>query len=245
VEVALWFWIAAILRRPRYRYRNPKFKLTFIVVLAIVLVCTFAGIQPLSSYKDNLFTSIGNYLEERRLEREAATKAAEEARIKAEEAAQAEAARKAVEETEAAAEQRVKNISEMERTVVELVNGLRADRGVSPLLWDDQLYAYSKKHSEDMAMQKSLFHSSIDEPYAENAWGGEGSTSWTATTIVNSWMSSPMHRTWLLCPRLRHIAVGICISDTGMYASWTFWRNEPLYEDWWYQEGTDPPDWWY
>jgi hypothetical protein len=60
-------------------------------------------------------------------------------------------------------------------------------------------------------------------------------------------MNSDFHRTWLLCPNLKHIAVGIVISDTGMYASWTFWVSETnYYTDWWYSNGTNkPPSWWY
>ena len=97
-----------------------------------------------------------------------------------------------------------------------------------------------------MANQRELFHSDMNLPYAENAWGGEGSKSWGAETIVNSWMNSSKHRTWLLCPHLKHIAVGIAYSNNGMYASWTFWRNETVDSDWWYQYTPDsPPEWWY
>jgi len=262
VEFAIWIWIITVLRKRRYKYRKPKFKVILISVVAIVLVCAFAGIDPMSSYKDKIFSAISTTLEERQAiseaakiaeaeklaEEEARTKseelAAEETRIKSEALARVEAERKAKEEALAAAEQKVKKISEMERNVVELVNGLRTSRNSNPLIWDDRLYAYSRKHSEDMAIQQRMFHTSMNEPYAENAWWG-GGTRWTATDIVESWMSSPKHRTWLLCPRLKHIAVGIASSTGGTYASWTFWRSEPAYEDWWYQESTDPPDWWY
>jgi len=136
-------------------------------------------------------------------------------------------------------------IEEMERSVVAQVNIIRVGRGIAPLVWDNTLYVYSKQHSEEMASQKMLFHTPAGVPYAENAWGGEGSTSWKATDIVNGWMSSDFHRTWLLCSHLQHIAVGIAISDTGMYASWTFWVGETQQSDWWYQYGTNPPSWWY
>lgn len=54
-EVGIWIWIVVILRSRRYRYGQPKFKFILITIIAIALVCTFAGIEPLSSYKDNLF----------------------------------------------------------------------------------------------------------------------------------------------------------------------------------------------
>lgn len=58
VEVGLWFWIIAILRSRRYKYRKAKFKLVFITVIAITLVCAFAGIEPMSSIKDKTISSI-------------------------------------------------------------------------------------------------------------------------------------------------------------------------------------------
>jgi len=100
LEVGLWIWIVVILRSRRYRYRQPKFKLVLITIIAITLVCTFAGIEPLSSYKDNLFDSINDYLEEQRVAREVAERAAEEARIEAEALARAETERKAAEAKE-------------------------------------------------------------------------------------------------------------------------------------------------
>lgn len=222
VGIVVWIILIRILRR-RYKWTKPSFKLITFSVTAIVLILTFAGVQPLASYKDNLIENFKTAQAEWAAERE-----------------RPEAERAAVEEE---AERR--NIEELEHNVVALANVIRNERGSTPLIWDSELYTYSKQHSEDMASQKRLFHTSMYEPYAENAWGGEGSTSWTASDIVESWMSSDFHRTWLLCPHLQHIAVGIAISDTGMYASWTFWRSEPNYSDWWYANGTTPPDWWY
>jgi len=222
IGIAVWVLLIRILRK-RYKWTKPSFKLTTFSVIAIVLILTFAGVQPLASYKDNFIESCKTAQAERAVERE--KRAAEEAAEKA--------------------ERERKSIEELEHNVVELVNVIRSDRGSPPLIWDNELYNYSKQHSEDMASQKRLFHTPIDKPYGENAWGGEGPTSWTPSDIVESWMSSPPHRTWLLCPHLEHIAVGIAISKSGMYASWTFWRSETQDGDWWYVNGTSPPDWWY
>jgi len=233
VGIAAWVILIRILRK-RYKWTKPSFKLTTFSVIVILLIFTFAGVQPLAGYKDNFIESCKTAQAERAAERErvAAEKAAEE---------EVEKTREALEE----AEQERKSIEELEHSVVDQVNAIRTQKGSNPLIWDNELYAYSKQHSEDMASQKRLFHTSMYEPYAENAWGGEGSTSWAASDIVESWMSSDFHRTWLLCPHLQHIAVGIAISDTGMYASWTFWRSETWDSDWWYVNGTSPPDWWH
>jgi len=141
--------------------------------------------------------------------------------------------------------QALSKIEAMELEVLALVNSERSLRGTAPLAWDDELHEIAREHSMEMAGRGELFHSSMYEPYAENCWGGEGSTSWGAQDIVEGWMTSPKHKTWLLCPHLIHIGVGIVIVDNGMYASWTFWRSETDYSDWWYANGGEPPEWWY
>jgi len=47
------------LRSRRLRWRNPSFKAVLLPMLAIVLVCAFAGIEPLASYKDTAIKLIG------------------------------------------------------------------------------------------------------------------------------------------------------------------------------------------
>ena len=139
-------------------------------------------------------------------------------------------------------------IQALEHEVLVLVNSERSSRDIVPLVWDEDLHEIAREHSEEMARRGELFHSSMYEPYAENCWGGgPGSLYYnTANDIVSGWMGSPPHRTWLLCPHLNHIGVGIAVSDNGMYASWTFWRSETSDSDWWYSDDSNsPPDWWY
>lgn len=152
-----------------------------------------------------------------------------------------EQAQKEVEKTQ-------KEIEVLEREVVTLVNLERSSRSIAALTWDDELHRIAREHSQEMAKRGELFHSSMYEPYAENCWGGSPGSFYYfgAKDIVSSWMGSPRHRTWLLCPHIRRIGVGIAVSDGEMYASWTFWRSETSYSDWWYDNGSNsPPDWWY
>jgi len=155
---------------------------------------------------------------------------------------QAKAFVSSVKEAEAA---RTK-IETLEREVLTLVNQERLSRGTTTLVWDEVLRGIAREHSAEMARRGELFHSSMYEPYAENCWGGGAGSLYhnTAGDIVRGWMGSPPHRTWLLCPRLRHVGVGIAMSDKGMYASWTFWRSETSPSHWWYVDTPDsPPDW--
>ena len=138
-------------------------------------------------------------------------------------------------------------IESMEREVLALVNQKRASRGTPELDWDDALGKIADGHCQEMAEQGRLFHSPMSEPYAENCWGGSAGSAYyfDADDIVGCWMGSERHRTWLLCPHLKHIGVGIVVSNSEIYASWTFWRNETTDDDWWYDDGGSPPSWWY
>jgi hypothetical protein len=139
-----------------------------------------------------------------------------------------------------------KPVSEVETEVLQLVNVERANRNIPELQWDEQLHQIAREHSQAMADIGSMFHSSVSAPYAENCyWSGGTTYNTSARDIVTSWMGSDKHRTWLLCPNLKHIGVGLVKSDKGLWASWTFWRSETAYSDWWYSDGGTPPSWWY
>ena len=52
LELGIWIWIISVLRKRHHKHKHPKFKLVLLVVVFIALVCAFAGIQPLTGYKD-------------------------------------------------------------------------------------------------------------------------------------------------------------------------------------------------
>jgi uncharacterized protein YkwD len=81
VGIAVWVILIRILRS-RYKWTKPSFKLTTFSVIAILLILTFAGVQPLASYKDNFIESRKTAQAEQAAERERAEaeRAAEEAR---------------------------------------------------------------------------------------------------------------------------------------------------------------------
>lgn len=224
VELILFIWLWRVISRNSWR--QPSMKLTVFSLICLFVVFAFAGVQPFSDYKDKVAGEVANFISTQKGEDESPS---------------TEATPK--EEDEELSTNRELKIG---IEVLEKVNAIRRERGSPELQWDDKLYEYSLAHAKDMAAQKRLFHTSMYEPYAENAWGGEGSKHWTAQTIVDSWMNSEMHRTWLLCPNLRHVAVGVAYSNNGMYAAWTFWTSETTQSDWWYQYTPDnPPAWWY
>ena len=238
LELAVFIWLCRIVSRNSWR--RPSMKLTVACLICIFVVFSFAGVQPFSNYKDEAVEKITSFIN---TQREEAERRAAEAR-----AQEIERLRNLGFSDPASVVEELSTNKELRIgiEVLEKVNAIRKERGSPELQWDSELYEYSLAHANDMAAQKRLFHSSMYEPFAENAWGGEGSKSWTAQTIVDSWMNSSMHRTWLLCPSLRHVAVGVAYSNNGMYAAWTFWRGETSLSDWWYVYSPDnPPEWWY
>ena len=102
--------------------------------------------------------------------------------------------------------------------VVALTNAERAAAGCAPLAVDDRLVAAAQLHSEDMAANDYMDHTSLDgrspwdrakaqgypNPGAENVAKGYR----TAEDVVRAWMDSPGHRANILSCDLREIGVG-------------------------------------
>ena len=217
VEIGFWIWIISILRSYKYKRGKPSFKLVFFSLLGIALVCAFAGIEPLTSYKDNIIESYETAQAERIAEMEAR-----------------EAARVAQEHEEATARVKagIQELANAERETFRLINAERGYAGVPPTEWDDELYKLSKAHTQAMADRGECFHSYEygDVPYGENAWGGETSYHCTAeelpVAIVSGWKLSPLHWACLLHRPVKRSVVSIVVTPTGQYASWTFWCVE-------------------
>lgn len=246
--IIVWVLVIKLLFK-RYRRAKPSFKAVVFSVVAILLVFTLVGLEPLNSYKKNVFTIVTTMVEEWQVENRA-TKEVAKSDVSSDPT-------NPIDEVEATRGEDIKDVDEanfdeidwavlktVEMEVVIIVNMIREDRGTQELIWDEELYGYSKRHSEDMASKGELYHTPVGKPYGENCWGG-AIGEFDALDIVNGWMTSPPHRTWLLNPHLKHIAVGIAISSYGAYASWTFWINEAHESDWWYCNGGEPPEWWY
>lgn len=140
-----------------------------------------------------------------------------------------------IEEALEEAQREEQALLELEKETFRLINMERENAGVPPTKWDDYLYRLSKAHTEEMADRGELFHTPMGASYGENAWGaswGGISRQNLARTIVDSWMSSPLHRAWLLHAPLKTSVVSIVDDNRGQYASWTFWTGEA---------GTGPP----
>ncbi len=54
VTVGLFIWSIMLMSSPKLFYRKPNLAVVLLSIIAITLVCAFAGIQPLATYKDNI-----------------------------------------------------------------------------------------------------------------------------------------------------------------------------------------------
>jgi uncharacterized protein YkwD len=109
--------------------------------------------------------------------------------------------------------------SEFELRIFELTNIERANHGIAPLIWSDELAAAARAHSIDMAVNNNLNHTGADGTgfrdrmdnlgftnmeIAENISGG----SRTPEAMTEVWMNSPGHRGNILNAGLTHLGVG-------------------------------------
>ncbi len=251
-EFIFFIWLWKVISRNKWRW--PSMKLTVFSLICLCLVFAFAGVQPLSSYKDTLLVSVGEWQEQMEVER------IEKERLlgieKAEEKAEREEqlVKASIEEGERARQQKINRetrkaeqkiiaeqnkieqekkdaitINDSERLAFDLINMYREENGAPATKWDNRLYELSKAHTQEMADKGEIFHGSGDI-IGENTWGGRGYSSYSgedlAVTIAASWATSPLHNAWLLYAPIKESAVSIVVTPNGQYASWTFWMNK-------------------
>jgi len=120
------------------------------------------------------------------------------------------------------------NIRILERYVMQFLNIERANNGLPPLLWNDQLAEAAKMHSTDMAERNYLSHYSPEGEGVENrlnkvgyrfAVAGENIFEATylenkepvelAKIIITGWMESKGHRFNILNKAYEECGVGI------------------------------------
>jgi len=120
----------------------------------------------------------------------------------------------------------------LEKAVLSEGNKQREKEGLPPVIWNDELYIFAKAHSINMAQLRDMFHSDVGELYAENCIFGFISTLDEPEEFINSWLDSNTgHAKIILSPNIKHVAVGISDNGNYRYATWTFWRDETTWED--------------
>lgn len=133
----------------------------------------------------------------------------------------------------------------VEAEVFDLINAERAKRGLSALVWRDELLAPARIHSFDMAQEgffdhggtdgrrvsdrtgaldRTLIQSEIRENIA--SIGGDLSYENVAGFMHTILMDSDGHRANILAPSVTHIAIGLARKEKGAWITQVFVRQE-------------------
>jgi len=114
---------------------------------------------------------------------------------------------------------------ELEEDTFMLINVERENRGIAPVVWSEELHYMVRERVHIMEREGRLFHPPLDYPYAEIAYGASYGSRFspysTATSIVESWLSSPQHKAIMLDRGAAEAAVGVAW-DEGFYAAALF-----------------------
>lgn len=123
-------------------------------------------------------------------------------------------------------------IASVEKEAFELINKKRADIGLEPLVWNDELAAVARLHSQDMADQKYFSHRGSDGSMVDDRADKMGVKNWSAigeniafergfddaaNFAVDRWMESPAHKQNLLDKRWKETGMGVAILPDGTY----------------------------
>ena len=125
----------------------------------------------------------------------------------------------------------------VEKAIFELVNQERVNEGLPLLLLEESLVQYSRKHSSDMAIKRSLYH---DKAELAKLHAGENalliskyqggfillpypiglalyrSDRELYSESVKSWMDSPGHRLNILTSSYKYTGIGVAIAEDGI-----------------------------
>ena len=126
----------------------------------------------------------------------------------------------------------VVNTVSLEQTAFDLLNQKRAQNGLQPLVWNEQLAGIARTHSQNMADFNFFSHRGLDNKMVSDRADDVGLTKWRAIgeniafnrgyqdpieKAVELWLDSPSHRHNLLDNNWKETAVGIAVTADGSY----------------------------
>lgn len=191
-ELVFLIWLWSIVAKNSWR--KPSMKLTTFAVLAIAVIFAFAGVQPISTYKNDLVTYWNAYWEEQKVINEQSL-----AKAKIEE--QKRIAEQAIQEQKRAEEQRNNELqiqNELNQSYAQLFNDFRINNGEHPLSFDPQLNKLAQQRAIEISQPGNFSHQGIErynlgENIAMMAYSSDSNES-----LIELWASSPGHRSNML-----------------------------------------------
>lgn len=196
---------------------NFKTFLSKTVVISALFLCAFSVSSFTQTVHPEKNGSVGAYIRDRE----------EEAGLTRKRTVPAESVKK-VSPVKLTADQ----IFDLEKQAFALINQKRAEIGLEPLAWSDEVAKIARLHSENMVKFNFFSHKGIDGKMVDGRADSLGVTKWTAMgeniaynrgyqnpieTAVEKWLLSPSHRDNLLNSRWRESAIGIAVTNDGTY----------------------------
>ncbi|MGI8495955.1 MAG: CAP domain-containing protein, partial [Pyrinomonadaceae bacterium] len=125
-----------------------------------------------------------------------------------------------------------RKLASLEKQAFELMNRKRAENGLAPLRWNDDLARVARLHSENMARYEFFSHTGLDGALVNNRADALGITRWRSIgeniafirgfdnpveSACEKWMLSPSHKENILDKRWKETGIGIAIASDGTY----------------------------
>ena len=122
--------------------------------------------------------------------------------------------------------------ADLEREIFVRLNSTRQSNGLADLVWNDQVAAVARLHSQNMADKKFFSHRGSDGSMVDDRADRVGLGQWLtigeniayirgyddpAGLAVEKWMDSTAHRTNLLGKNWHQSAVGVAMTEDGTY----------------------------
>ncbi len=124
------------------------------------------------------------------------------------------------------------NTVDVERTAFQMLNQKRAENGLQPLVWNEQVASVARVHSQNMAEFQFFGHRGMDNKLVSHRaddlklgrWRSIGENiaynrgyADPVEKAVDNWLNSSTHRQNLLNVDWKESAVGVAIADDGSY----------------------------
>ncbi len=191
-EFVFFIWMWRVVARNSWRW--PSMKLTVFSLICLSIVFAFAGVQPMSLYKDNAITKWETYWAEQKVKREESLAQAKiEEQIRLEEQKAAEEKRLAEQEAREAQIQ-----IELNQSYAQLFNDFRIQNGKPPLTFDSRLNELARQRAIEISQPGNFNHEGIKKyNLGENIAMLAYSTDSNAK-LLQQWANSPGHRSNML-----------------------------------------------
>ncbi len=185
-EFVLFIWMWRVVAKNSWRW--PSMKLTVFSLICLFVIFAFAGVQPVSSYKDNVISKLNTYWTEQKLKTE---ENLEQAKIETQ---------KRIEE-QRIEEQKAKEAqiqTELNQNYAQLFNKFRAENGKLPLTFDPKLNELASQRAIEISQPGNFSHEGIKKyNLGENIAMMAYSTD-SNTRLLEQWANSSGHRSNML-----------------------------------------------